>query len=66
MLFLSIVGVVFPLLQCLYCRPGFVRLNLSYFITDEEADFIIEAVKMVATCGWKMLPRYDFNVSDFR
>lgn len=39
------------------CRPGFVRLNLAYFMSDEEVDFVIEAVKMVAVDGWKLLPR---------
>ncbi|KAF6030946.1 hypothetical protein EB796_010738 [Bugula neritina] len=42
-------------------RPGFVRLNLPYFMTDEEVDFVIAAVKMVAADGWKLLPRYLFN-----
>ncbi|XP_067948234.1 uncharacterized protein [Watersipora subatra] len=42
-------------------RPGFVRLNFSYVMTEEQVDFIIEAVKMVATVGWKLLPRYLFN-----
>ena len=42
----------------LYCyRPGFVRLNLPYFMSDEEIEFVIEAVKMVASDGWKLLPR---------
>ena len=39
------------------CRPGFVRLNLPYFMSDEEVEFVIEAVKMVASDGWKLLPR---------
>ncbi|XP_055343261.1 uncharacterized protein LOC129591589 [Paramacrobiotus metropolitanus] len=42
-------------------RPGFVRINLPYFFTDEEIDFVCEAVKMVAQVGWKLLPLYRFN-----
>ncbi|XP_067119724.1 uncharacterized protein [Centruroides vittatus] len=42
-------------------RPGFTRLNFPFFIPDEEADFIIEAVSMVAKEGWKLLPQYIFN-----
>nr|XP_039264725.1 uncharacterized protein LOC120340516 [Styela clava] len=42
-------------------RPGFVRLSLPYFTTNEEADFIIEAVKMIAENGWNILPNYLFN-----
>ena len=46
---------MYILLYC--CRPGFVRLNLPYFMSDEEIEFVIEAVKMVASDGWKLLPR---------
>ena len=37
-------------------RPGFSRLNLAYFLDDETVDFILHAVDMVATHGWKLLP----------
>ena len=39
-------------------KPGFVRLNLAYFVPDEEIDFILTAVHMVANEGWKLLPQY--------
>ncbi|RZC42997.1 uncharacterized protein BDFB_005852, partial [Asbolus verrucosus] len=39
-------------------RPGFTRISLPYFINDAELAFIMEAVKMVATEGWKLLPQY--------
>ncbi|XP_006814971.1 uncharacterized protein LOC100377968 [Saccoglossus kowalevskii] len=42
-------------------RPGFARLNLPYFMSDECVDFIIKAVAMVAEHGWKLLPQYMFN-----
>jgi len=42
-------------------RPGFVRINLSYVIPDDEADFVIDAVAMVAEKGWRLLPQYMFN-----
>ena len=43
-------------------RPGFVRLNLPYFASEETRDFVVQAVKMVAQEAWKLLPqvrRYD-------
>ncbi|CAG0904104.1 unnamed protein product, partial [Darwinula stevensoni] len=43
-------------------RPGFARINLSYFSSAEEIDFIIEAVKLIAKDGWKLLPLYRFNL----
>ncbi|XP_078684958.1 uncharacterized protein LOC144918266 [Branchiostoma floridae x Branchiostoma belcheri] len=42
-------------------RPGFARLNLPYFATDECVDFILEAVSMIAEHGWKLLPQYLFK-----
>ena len=37
-------------------RPGFVRLNLPYFMNTAELDYIISAVAMISEHGWKMLP----------
>ncbi|WAR01700.1 CSD-like protein [Mya arenaria] len=42
-------------------KPGFTRVNLSYFLDNETADFIIEAVNMVTKHGWKLLPEYSFD-----
>ncbi|XP_077984669.1 uncharacterized protein LOC144439269 [Glandiceps talaboti] len=42
-------------------RPGFARLNLPYFMSDDSVDFVIKAVAMVAEHGWKLLPQYMFN-----
>ncbi|XP_076273257.1 uncharacterized protein LOC143204552 isoform X2 [Rhynchophorus ferrugineus] len=43
-------------------RPGFTRICLPYFINDAELAFVMEAVKMVATEGWKLLPQYVIDV----
>lgn len=42
-------------------RPGFTRLSLPYFMSEPEVMFVMEAVKMVATEGWKLLPQYIVN-----
>lgn len=39
-------------------RPGFTRISLPYFMSDTEVAFVMEALKMVATEGWKLLPQY--------
>ena len=39
-------------------RPGFARLNFNYFISNDEAMYIIEAVNQIAEYGWKLLPQY--------
>eukprot|EP00794_Sanderia_malayensis_P006974 gene6974-7759_t len=42
-------------------RPGFARLNLPYFLSDDGVNFVLEAVAMVAKHAWKLLPLYNMN-----
>lgn len=42
-------------------RPGFCRVSLPFFMSDAELAFVLEALKMVATEGWKILPQYVVN-----
>ncbi len=46
---------------CEGIRPGWVRVNFNYFLDDAVADYIIEAVSMVARDGWKLLSDYRFD-----
>ena len=41
-------------------KPGWVRLNFNYFISDEVFEFIIKAVDFIAREGWRLLPHYEF------
>ena len=42
-------------------KPGWIRVNFNYFITNEVFDFILEAVHLVANEGWRLLPAYTFE-----
>eukprot|EP00090_Calanus_glacialis_P001177 TRINITY_DN10816_c0_g1_i1.p1 TRINITY_DN10816_c0_g1~~TRINITY_DN10816_c0_g1_i1.p1 ORF type:complete len:1070 (-),score=297.95 TRINITY_DN10816_c0_g1_i1:54-3263(-) len=42
-------------------RPGATRLNIPWFSSEEEVDFILAALEMVVLHGWKLLPVYRFN-----
>lgn len=42
-------------------KPGWVRVNFNYFIEEEIFDFILQAVEIVASDGWKLLPQYRFT-----
>jgi len=46
---------------CEGIKPGWVRVNLNYFIDDEQLDYIIEAVRLVARSGHLLLPLYRFE-----
>jgi selenocysteine lyase/cysteine desulfurase len=48
-------------LGCEGIKPGWVRVNFNYFISEAVFEFITEAVHLVATHGWKLLPWYRFN-----
>ncbi|HZO13558.1 MAG TPA: aminotransferase class V-fold PLP-dependent enzyme, partial [Polyangiaceae bacterium] len=46
---------------CEGIKPGWVRVNFNYFISEVVFDFIIKAVHLVADHGWRMLPDYRFD-----
>ena len=46
---------------CEGIKPGWVRVNFNYFIDDETFDYIVDAVDLTATHGWKLLPHYRFE-----
>ncbi|HBO13703.1 MAG TPA: aminotransferase [Halieaceae bacterium] len=39
-------------------RPGWVRLNVNYFIDEAELDYLLTALRLVARHGWRLLPSY--------
>ena len=44
-------------------KPGATRLNLPWFSTEDEIDYIMSALDLVTADGWKLLPLYTFNAS---
>ncbi len=46
---------------CEGIKPGWVRVNFNYFISEEVFNYILEAVRLVAAEGWKLLPQYRFE-----
>ncbi|WP_324613451.1 aminotransferase class V-fold PLP-dependent enzyme [Agromyces kandeliae] len=46
---------------CEGIKPGWVRINFNYFISEGVFDYLVEAVKLVARDGWRMLPDYTFD-----
>jgi selenocysteine lyase/cysteine desulfurase len=46
---------------CEGIKPGWVRVNFNYFISDTVADYIVEAVRLVARDGWRLLDDYLFD-----
>ncbi len=46
---------------CEVIKPDWVRVNFNYFISEEEFQYIIAAVDLIASDGWKLLPLYRFD-----
>ena len=49
---------------CEGIKPGWVRINFNYFISEVVFEYILEAVRLVARDGWRLLGEYRFDVSD--
>jgi selenocysteine lyase/cysteine desulfurase len=50
-------------LGCEGIKPGWIRVNFNYFISEAVFEFLTEAVNLVATHGWKLLPWYRFDTA---
>ena len=46
---------------CEGIKPGWVRVNFNYFISEPVFEFILAAVELVASDGWRLLPHYGFE-----
>jgi selenocysteine lyase/cysteine desulfurase len=46
---------------CEGIKPGWVRVSFNYFISPAVFEYIVEAVHLVATYGWALLPEYRFD-----
>ena len=42
-------------------KPGWVRFNLNYFIAEEEAEFILQAIEFVAKHGLRLMSLYEYD-----
>ena len=46
---------------CEGIKPGWVRVNFNYFLSDTVADYVMDAVRLVARDGWRLLGDYLFD-----
>lgn len=42
-------------------RPGWIRVNFNYFLSEPVFDYILKGVDLVAREGWRLLPDYRFD-----
>jgi selenocysteine lyase/cysteine desulfurase len=46
---------------CEGIKPGWVRINFNYFVSEAVLDYVVAAVDLVAEHGWRLLPDYRFD-----
>ena len=51
---------------CEGIKPGWVRVNFNYFVSEAVFDYIVSAVVLVADHGYKLLPQYRFDTTTGR
>ena len=47
-------------------KPGWVRVNFNYFISEAVFSYILDAVDLIATHGWRLLPDYRWDPREDR
>ena len=48
---------------CEGIKPGWVRVNFNYFISEEVFTYLVEAVDLIARDGWALLEDYRFDIA---
>lgn len=46
---------------CEGIKPGWVRVNFNYFIDDATFDYLVDAVRLIASNGASLLAEYEFE-----
>jgi selenocysteine lyase/cysteine desulfurase len=46
---------------CEGIKPGWIRVNFNYFISEAVFQFMLDAVDLVASEGWRLLADYAFD-----
>jgi selenocysteine lyase/cysteine desulfurase len=46
---------------CEGIKPGWVRVNFNYFLSETQFQFLLDAIHLIANDGWRLLPHYRFN-----
>lgn len=51
---------------CEILKPGWVRVNFNYFISETVFQYVVDAVDRIGRYGWKFLPDYRFDAATGR
>ena len=43
---------------CEGIKPGWIRVNFNYFISEVVFEYVVKSVQLIAEYGWRLLPDY--------
>ncbi len=46
---------------CEGIKPGWIRVNFNYFLSEIQFQFLLDAIHLIANDGWRLLPHYAFD-----
>jgi selenocysteine lyase/cysteine desulfurase len=46
---------------CEGIKPGWIRVNFNYFLSEPVVSYLLDAVDLLASQGWRLLPDYRFD-----
>ena len=46
---------------CEGIKPGWVRVNFNYVLSETQFQFVLDAIHLIANDGWRLLPHYTFD-----
>ena len=42
-------------------KPGFVRINFSFLLSNDEVEYILSSIHFICTNGWMFVPLYTYS-----
>lgn len=42
-------------------RIGYTRVNINFFLHEDDINYILNAIEFIADYGWMFLPHYQFE-----
>jgi hypothetical protein len=46
---------------CEGIKPGWVRVNFNYVLSETQFQFVLDAIHLIANDGWRLVPHYTFD-----
>ena len=45
-------------------KPGYSRINIHFFVSKKEIDYMLDAIEFISKYGWLLLPHYKIDTHE--